>query len=198
VNNLQYLIAQFGPTAARRLSQAMLLEPAELAGSGWVALDQKIWRTGTGNRTSDAGRRAHRAQTFTAMRSFRQATPSRWLWVEVVPYVSAQDALSVLPTLPARFVPNPKAEVTVVSEQFVEPSAAPEVAAFPFIYEQLTTGRHGPSAARYVAGHVEQVVFVVACSALDAAWPWSDVAAVAFSQESRIRRNLGTATSVAG
>lgn len=187
MRNFQYLLAQIGPRAARRDSLAMLLEAAQLPGTGWTVLDERSWRTGFMSKPTEAARRARRARTFSAIRSFELGTESRWVWIEVMPFAAPADAEAVLPSLPALFVSNPRAKVTVTGERRLEPDEIAEMADYPFVYEQATTGEHGPSAARYAAGTVEHVVFVVATSGYGEGWSWAEVASVAASQADRIK-----------
>jgi hypothetical protein len=176
------------PGEGKRSSLAMLLKPDELPGAGWKKLDQRAWRTGFFPNPSDAARRARDVESVSAIRSFQQAD-FRWVWIEVIPLVSASDAESMLPSLPALFVSNPRAKVTVTTERRLEPNEIPDAAAYPFVYEQLTVGERGAGVARYVAGTVGHIVFIVAFSALSADVPWADVAAVAAAQTSKINKN---------
>src|SRR5580658_7353128 len=96
---LELAIAQIGVGRERDYSLAMLLEPSELPGEGWSMLSERCWRTGFRLRLTRAdspGRRARRAGSITAARSFVQATPSREMWVEVQPFVTEADAESVV------------------------------------------------------------------------------------------------------
>ena len=109
-----------------------------------------------------------------------------------IPLVSAEDARSMLPDLETLLLSNPRAKVAVTGARRIEPQEASEVADYPFVYEQSTIGEHGPSAARYVAGTVDQVVFVVACAEFGKGWQWNEVASVAGSQAQKVRRVLGS------
>jgi len=187
MRNFQYLLAQIGPKAARHESLSMLLEPSQLPGAGWTLLDQRSWRTGFTSKPSEAARRARHARRFSAIRSFELAAASRWVWVEVMPFATAADAEAALPSLPTLFVSNPRAKVTVTGERRLEPDEIAEMADYPFVYEQTTSGEHGPSASRYAAGTVRHVVFIVATSAFGEGWSWTEVASVAASQVAGIR-----------
>jgi hypothetical protein len=194
--NYQYLLAQIGPKAARRESLSMLLEPLQLPGNGWTLLDQRSWRTGYTSKPSEAGRRARRARTFSAVRSFELAAESRWVWIEVMPFAVAADAEAVLSSLPTLFVGNPRAKVTVTGERRLDHAEISEIADYPFVYEQLTSGERGPSASRYAAGTVEHVVFIVATSEYGEGWPWAEVASVAASQVASIRNVMDDSPNV--
>ena len=151
------------------------------------------------SKPSAAARRARRARTFSAIRSFELAEQSRWVWVEVIPFGLPADAVAALPTLPTLFVRNPRAKVTLTGERQIEVGEIAEMAEFPFVYEQATTGEHGPSAARYAAGTVGHVVFIVATSAYAAdAWSWLEVASVAAAQATRVRNVLEAALDAEG
>jgi hypothetical protein len=195
VNRLRWVWAQIElPGDGKRASLAMLLKPDELPGAGWKKLDQRAWRTGFFPNPSEAARRARDVESVSAIRSFEQAN-SRWVWIEVIPFVSAPDAESMLPTLPALFVSNPRAKVTVTTERRLDPHEAPDVASYPFVYEQSTVGQRGAGVSRYVAGTVGHIVFIVAFSALSADVSWADVAAVAAAQTSKISKAAESSSS---
>jgi hypothetical protein len=187
MNRLWWAVAQSQvPLAGKRASLGMLLKRDELPGTGWRRLDQRAWLTGVVGEASDAARRAYAVESVSAIRSFKQGR-SRGLLVEVIPFVSASDAESVLPTIPALFVRNRRAKTAVTTERRLEPHEVPELAAYPFVYEQSTVGRRGAGVCRYVAGTVEQVVFIIAFAAYGADnVPWAEVASVAKSQASKI------------
>jgi hypothetical protein len=169
----------------------MLLKAEDLPGAGWSGRGQRAWLTGLSPDATEAARRARGADSVSAMRFFVQAGP-RLLWVEVIPLLSAPDAESLLPTLPAHFV---RTKIAVTAEQRLEPHEIPEVAAYPFVYEQSTQGRRGPGVGRYVAGTVGPILFIVAFSAVTTAdVPWTDVASVAASQAAKISRTLNAST----
>ena len=187
MRNFQFLLAQIGPQAARRESLSMLLETSQLPGAGWAVLDQRSWRTGFTSKTGEAARRARRARRFSAIRSFELAAESRWVWVEVMPFATAADAEAVLPRLPTLIVSNPRAKVTVTGERRLGPDEVADMAEYPFVYEQATSGEQGPSASRYAAGTVGHVVFIVATSEYGEGWAWAEVASVAEPLVARIR-----------
>jgi hypothetical protein len=99
----------------------------------------------------------------------------------------------VLPDLEKLFLRSPGIRVT--SERRLEPAEIPEVVAFPYVYEQFTTGGRASGYSRYVAGTADHVVFFVACSGAVGSWPWSDVASVAGAQAARVRAVLEATSS---
>jgi hypothetical protein len=188
MNRLRFGIAQIGTKREAGRSLAMLLGVVDLAGSGWEMLEELTWRTGAIGSPTEGARRAGRAGSVTAWRSFEQA-PSRWLWAEIIPYTSSGDAESAIPHLRPSFLPNPQTEVTVTAERTIGDQVVAGVTA-PLVFEQTTAGSQGPSASRYVAGTVDRVVLIVACSGYADAWSWSDVVALAASQADKIRATL--------
>lgn len=191
MNNLQVLLAQIGGRAARAHPRAMLVERVELPGTGWEVKGERSWRTGAwGTSPSEAGRRARQHRSFSANRLFEQSGAPRWVSVQVVPCGSVSDAEAAVPDLQSRFMPNPKTRVAVAREGVVAAVEVPEVP-HPWVYEQLTTGMpEGPTATRYIGGNVENVVFIVACTGYEEAWPWTEVSVIASLQAAKVRAIL--------
>ncbi len=50
VNNLEYIMSQFGAKANKRFSKSITLDVEDLPGSGWKFLAQRQWRTGARGR----------------------------------------------------------------------------------------------------------------------------------------------------
>jgi hypothetical protein len=168
----------------------MLVEPAELPGGNWRVLGQRSFRIGFYLGASEAARRARRDGAFAASRYFEQAPAmSRYCWCEVLPYASTTDAESALLKLETSIVRDRRTKTTGAGRR-VEPREAPEVAAYPFVYETPIVGKKGPSTPRMVGGNVENVVFVISCSEMGPGWPWIAVAPVAAAQELKIRSFL--------
>ncbi len=96
-------------------SLAMLVEPADLPGSGWTVVRDRTWVTGELDPDSGKSRRAREAGVVTAWRSFEQATTGRSAWVEVVPYATAGDAALSLRQSPRYFVGTDHPDEVVVA-----------------------------------------------------------------------------------
>src|ERR1039457_1852787 len=96
VNRLRFAVAQLGRRAGARDALACLLGVEDLRGAGWRVLDERTWRTGVAEHAAPWGGQARAAGSVTAWRSFQDAAGRRWVWVQVMPLVSAQDALDAL------------------------------------------------------------------------------------------------------
>lgn len=189
---LQFAAAQIGrkPDKARVL--AMLVEPHDLPGERWAVLDQRTWRTGQTPNPSEAAMRARNAGSITAWRSFEQKGASRWLWAQVTPTVSDEDARAFIVDLPSRFLKNLHAKVVVTSEHDVEDVEIPG-ADDVWCYEQATTGKLGDSIAMYAAGRVGTLVFALSASSPAGGWDWQAVTPVAAKQADRLSEACGHA-----
>jgi hypothetical protein len=188
MNNLQAFISRIGPKLVKERALAMLLESFELPGSSWRVFRQGAFRTGAwGSKPSEYGRRAKRAGSFSAKRSFEQATPHRWLVLQVIPLVSVADAEALVPSLRKTFRPNPRSKVTVTEEREIDDQAIPGIGTT-WLYEQKMTGVGGAKMeARYVGGNVGNIVLVVVSSGEVGAWPWDELGDVARAQAAKIR-----------
>jgi hypothetical protein len=188
MNILQFLIGQIGDDTARRASVAMLLDRPELPGAGqWAIVTERTWRTGTIGASTDVGRRARRAGTFTALRRFRQDSPYRGLFVQALPFASQEDAESMVPRLRGLAMSYPSA--IVVEEHALEGHLVPEVAN-PSVYEVSVVRKQQSSSQKLIAGSVAHVAFVVSGSGFGQGWLWDDVTEVAMLQSLKIRRAL--------
>lgn len=191
MNNLQVLIARIGSSRKRKEARALLVESGDLPGVTWEMTRDSVWRTGAwGFKRSEAGRRAHRMGAFSAARGFVQKEAKRTLWVEVMIFGCEEDAKGMVPTLEKRLQVNPNAPVKLIAERKFEEHELPGVA-YPWVYEQLTTGAPGgASATRFVGESIDRIVFLAACSGYVGSWPWEEVTTVASLQAEKIRREL--------
>ena len=57
-------------------------------------------------------------------------------------------------------------------------------------YEEVTDAPGGIGYARFIGSHVDNVVYLVACSAFGAAWSWPEVAEIASLQALRIASRI--------
>ncbi|MGZ6825882.1 MAG: hypothetical protein ACXVGH_03745 [Mycobacteriales bacterium] len=145
----------------------MLLVPGDLGGD-WRRVADRSWRSGMGR--SEAAQRARAVRSVTVWRSFRTADRSGWLWCQVTPLGSEQDASEAMSRLGNRFVRNARAQVALSSERQLEPphvTGADEA----WAREQRTTGRAGEGASLLLGVRVGAVVGVVALSGRTATWP---------------------------
>jgi hypothetical protein len=163
----------------------MLLEKHELPGDGWKVTGGRTWRPGYGANPNERYQRANRTGEFIALRFFEQSDSGRWLWTQVMPFASPLDAIEALSDLPDIVKGNPQRSVTMTKT--IEDQSIESVTHSLF-FEQSSTGIEGPGVERFVAGSIERVVFTVACSKFNEAWPWSEVSVIAVNQANKIRK----------
>jgi hypothetical protein len=190
MNNLKFKLLQIGTKAAREYPTSMLLESSELPSDSWKILDERKLRIGFSGHLNEATRRARHAGRFLAIRSFEHLDRSRWLWVEVIPLVSEEDAQSMLCDLESRFLPNPRAKTKIIGSRKLDTKVVPDISHYPFAYEQSGVNKQVLVTTRYLAGTIYHVIFIVACTAFDGGWRWSQVASVARLQEQKVERIL--------
>lgn len=193
---LKFAAAQIGGKPGKEQVLSLLIEPPELPGAGWFVIDERTWRTGQTDNPSAAATRARNAGSISAWRSFEQKSHSRWLWVQITPTVSEADAQQLVRDMPNRFLKNSRAEVVVKAERTVKDRAIPG-AQNVWCYEQDTTSKKGDSVAKYVAGTVGVVVFVLAASVMTDGWAWDEVIGVAATQARRLPGGFGTEKGIA-
>ena len=169
----------------------MLPKASDLPGVNWMRMDQRTFLIGLIGPDSDRAIRAREMKSVSAVRFFEQLNESRWLWAQVIPWASEEDASAFLddPT----FARNPRfdqAKMTVTSERQVSDVAVPGSSAT-CAREQEVTGRIGEAGNKTVMGTVGPVSFIVNASALgQASWTWDEVVAVATKMVERIRQSL--------
>jgi hypothetical protein len=163
---------------------AALIEANDIPGGGWVRKAQRSWRTGTVGTPSEEATRAAAVGSITAWKAFEQRSESRWAWLEVIPFVSSQDAASALPHLMDKSIANPS--VRIEHESPVDDVALPpELAAR--AYEQQTDGPAGPGNVKYMFAQVGKYALIVNCSAsVKNAWQWSEVATIGTLQRAKL------------
>ena len=122
--------------------------------------------------------------SVTAWRSLRDATASRWAWVQVTPLASADDARDALTGIGERMLKNLNSEVRLVSEADV-PIEAFAGASAVWAREQHTEGRDGPGVVLMLAGAVSEWL-VVLCLSGRPAWDWQRASELAAAQAARL------------
>jgi hypothetical protein len=188
MTNGHWLIAQIGlRRSAKELSRSMLLDPTELPGSGWTTLSERYWRSGMRVAPTDEGKRARHAGNVTAWRSCEQSGASRWLWAQVAPMVSEQDAASYVPKVPSQLVADPRAKRAPVERRTVKDSQVPGLA-LASVVEGTSADQRGSGLGWTVIGQVGSVVLVAQCSCYNDAWSWSEAKATIALQVEKIRR----------
>src|ERR1700722_2012661 len=124
MNSLQYLIAQIGSRENRKQSLSMLLGESDLDGD-WRKHATRSWRSGMFAKYTSADQRSRQAGLYVAMRWFVSDSLARGFLVEVLPFTSATDAESVVPTVRDRLKLFPGAKI--VSEGLMTPYEIPGV-----------------------------------------------------------------------
>src|SRR5258708_24614603 len=112
----RFAVAQLGGKAGKRDVLASLLGCGDLPGGPWQIVDERTWRTGVTGPSTPWGERARQAGSLTAWRSFRDATASRWAWVQVAPLAAAEDANHALTGIGERALINLTAAIRLGSE----------------------------------------------------------------------------------
>jgi hypothetical protein len=124
----------------------MLPTVEDLPADGWKVLDQRTWRTGKMGPRSEVKKRAGSKGAVTAWRSFEHSGRSQWLWAQIIPLTSHDDALVALDEAMKQGTRNPNAEVKVTGETQVEPPTVP-AAASSWALEQHTSDSKGSHTA---------------------------------------------------
>ena len=182
IQQLRFLRAQLGPKPGSRAHLARLLSGDDLPGGTWRRIDQRTWRTGVTSSTP-WGDRARATGSVTAWRSFRDQAGGRWLWLQVTPLASAEDASTAVDEVGSVLLRNPRATARLVSEKDVdiEPfTGASKV----WAHEYCTEGRDSPGTSLLLAGAVDVFVIAVAASG-QPAWDWQSVSDLAALQAGR-------------
>jgi hypothetical protein len=180
----RFAVAQLGRKPGKRDMLASLVGCDDLPGGPWQIADQRTWRTGVTGPSTPWGERARQAGSVTAWRSFRDATASRWAWVQAAPLASAEDATDALSGIGERMLVNLNAEVRLVSETDVpiEPFTRADAV---WAREQHTEGRHGPGVVLMLAAAVSEWLMVL-CLSGTPAWDWQSASALAAVQAARL------------
>jgi hypothetical protein len=194
MNAFEYLIAQFGSSSKRRISKAMVLDLADISGLDWTIQSQFSWRSGLVRNSSERDKRARKAGLFIAVRAFKTNVPGKGVWVEVMPFVSQEDAEASVSKLFATARRNPKSEVTTIEIKVIDDLEVPGVRNT-FVQEASTTGEIGNGAERSIAGSVDNIAFIVSCYYPGNEWPWGEVNSLATLQAEKIRTKIRSESS---
>ena len=187
MNNFEYIMSQFGSRENKRLSDSLAIDVHELPGTGWKLVAKRQWRTGARSRPqNEVTQRASEIGTFSTWKSFELTVNQRWVWIEVIPVCSSLDAITLIPDLRSILVTNSKSRATLVEENQNQRTGL-IFDSETWTYEQLTEGPEGTGSMRLIGSHVENVVYIVACSAFEPSWTWSEVAQIAALEASKIR-----------
>jgi hypothetical protein len=136
-------------------------------------------RQGTDNAWA---RRAAELGSITAWRSFTDG--ERWLWVQVTPLATAEDARAALAQAQTRGLKNANASVRLVAETEVAPPAVPGASEV-WAQQQRTVGPQGEGTVLMV-GFVRGVRVVVLAASGAPAWTWASLTDLLASQSARL------------
>jgi hypothetical protein len=165
----------------------VLLSAGDLPDGPWTQQDERTWRTGEASSDTAWASRAREIDSITAWRSFEDRDVSQWLWCQLTPLASPDDAALALLDLPSRMLANLRADIEVIGGTDVAPPAVPGAGRI-WAHEQTTAGPRGGGMVRYLAGTVGEYLFVVCASGAPDGLSWSTVAEVAHAQSARIPR----------
>jgi len=182
VSRLRFVLAQVGRKPGAREQLASLLDVADLPGEGWREADSRTWRTGRQTPDQEWARRASALGSITAWRSFTNG--GRWLWVQVTPLATEEDARAALAQAQAQGLKNANAAVRLIEESEVGPPEIP-AASEAWARRQRTAGEQGEGTVLMV-GFVQGTHLVVLSASGDPEWTWTSVADLLSAQSSRL------------
>lgn len=177
----RFAVAQLGRKPGKRDMLATLVGSDDLPGGPWHIADQRTWRTGVTGPATPWSERARQAGSVTAWRSFRDASTSRWAWVQVTPLASAEDAGDALTGVGERTLNNLNTEVRLVSETDVPIEPFSRAGDAFWAREQHTDSSDGPGVVLMLAAAVSERLMVI-CLSGTPAWDWQSASELAAAQ----------------
>jgi hypothetical protein len=183
----QFAIAQLGSKRGADQSLARLLSADEIPGENWKKMDERSWRAGSIGPVTPWGQRSRAAKNVVGWRSFEKENGEKWIWIQVVPYVSNEDARSALggATL-GDGIANLRAEVRLVAQKFIEDAECEGLDAVRVLIQD-TSGPRGENTARMIYGVVGSFLIVMAITSYSDSWTDSEVSSTVNLQARRIR-----------
>ncbi|WP_345654416.1 hypothetical protein [Streptomyces siamensis] len=157
--------------ARRRDALSHLLAVTDLS-EGWQLVDERTWWTGRRGPATEWGTRARRQGSVTAWRSFHDGK-GRWMWIQVVPLATRDDADTALHAVKERLLGNTTAAVEVVGERDVHVQPIVGATAMWAREQQVRSadGAGGGGVALLMAAAVDSNVLVLNLSG-DPSWDW--------------------------
>jgi hypothetical protein len=185
-------ISKLGRWSRRIDALNTLLTAKDLPGNGWRFLDEHTWRFSAypHHGTGEVFDRASAHGGFVAWRSFEQTETHSGLWIQLVPYGRISDAESQVPKNSSIGVRSETFEGSVGEERPVVGYLTPGVD-HAVLFEVPTNNEGVAGISRYLCGNVENVVLVVAGTALGDGIPWEQMVSIAALQAERIWEHLG-------
>jgi hypothetical protein len=178
----------FGSSPEKRDALARLLTVADLPGNGWRKMSEKTWRTGHKGEKTEWARRASEAGSLTAFRSLQHRGVRQWVWSQMTPLVSVEDAHLEFERIKERGVHNSGA-VRVRDEKEVAVDLFPGASRI-WAHEQTTMGLIGQGSNKLLAAAVGNSVIVV-CSSGSPVVTWTTMAGLAGKLGQRVPRDFG-------
>lgn len=83
-----------------------LLSESDIPTGVWNIKDTRTWRMGSFGDASAQAIAAGNNGLHSAWRSFKEKDDENWIWCQVFPFLSVEDASSAYPPLRSRLVPN--------------------------------------------------------------------------------------------
>jgi hypothetical protein len=185
MRRVRFIAAQIGRKPGAGLALGRLLDSDDLPGDGWQQLDQRTWRTGQVENAAPWAQRARNAGSITAWRSFEAKQKQRWVWLQVTPFASTEDAATALHGLRDKMPANLRAQVQVVAEKEVTAPNVPGAAAS-YAVETHTAGPMGDGKTLLLAVVVGPALVAVYASGQAQPWDWPAVADIAARQAMRV------------
>jgi hypothetical protein len=191
MTKLDGLIAQIGLSSEQRDFSVSLLLTGDELGESWSAVADRSWRVGgpglrsRRSRTAE-GNRAREAGTVTAWRSFESPTSRRWMWIQVAPMASSEDAEAYSLKIEDQFVPDPRApnaprRLDMVNIEDLSGARG---------WQHTSSSTEFNGIARAVSGCVGRVVLLMQCSWDGDSWSAEKADSMVTLQTEKIRRML--------
>jgi hypothetical protein len=162
----------------------MLPLATDLPGEGWRVTRQRTWRTGRLGPRSDTGDRAAAAGCVTAWRSFENAAHDQWLWVQINPMATEDDARISLEISSKSGMRNPRAKATFLKEVRRQAPSVPGIDSSWALEHHVSSSR-GQHVIKLMGASVGRIVFRLQGSGWTD-WTWDEVGVVAEAVASRI------------
>ena len=183
VERLGAIANLFGSSPAKRDALARLLTSADLPGSGWRRMSEKTWRTGAKGPETEWARRAREAGSLTAFRSLQNRAVRQWIWTQMTPLVSMEDAHAEFEQIRERGL-RTQGAVKVHSEKDVAVDLFAGSTRI-WAHEQRVTGLFGNGTNKLLAAVVGTSVIVV-CSSGTEVITWNAMAGLAIKLGQRV------------
>ena len=177
----KFVKAQLGRKPKREESFAILIDKDQLAGDHWRKIDERSWRTGVSESESAEIARAKEFGSITAWRSFEQPSLKRWLWVEVIPFETPEDAIVGASLIGQNLLSNSRSSSQLLTENPVADSRFGPLGIV-WAVEQNVSGQLGTGSVFLLSGASANVVFAMSLSGPQGSLDWSDIIEIASTQ----------------